>query len=237
MSNGGRRNTQAPKKGCTPFPLTVKEKVTDLVAIEVPFGNAWSVADAVGINFKREEVRVVECKATKGDFTRDTKLFQEKTSYFNHAHYAYIMCPTDVIKPEEVPYGYGLLWVNDYDNVTVAKKAIKNTKRLKTLFATTMKNTAKTLTNTMLYHKENSENKDETQGKFSRNAKIKLIAVRCPACKKYAKDLIYEGKTKSIKCKCKNEIDLTKAKIREVTGFNDAFIKRINKLKEVENDG
>lgn len=210
----------------------LKEKITDLVAVEVPFGNAWSVADAVGINFKREEVRVVECKATKGDFLRDKKLFGNKTSYFYHAHYSYIMCPTDIIQPKEIPYGYGLLYVDEYDNITMVKKPIKNTARLKTLFKTTMKNTAKTLTNTTLYHKSNQENKDETQGKFSRNAKIKLIAVRCPGCKKYAKELIYEGKTTSIKCKCKYEIDLTKAKIREITGFNDTFIKKINKLKE-----
>ena len=218
--------------GRSPFSLTVKEKITDLCAIEVPFGNAWSVADAVGINFKREEVRVVECKATKGDFLRDKKLSGNKTSYFYHAHYSYIMCPTDIISESEVPYGYGLLYVDEYDNIKVIKKPLKNNQRLKTLFKTTMKNTAKTLTNTMLYHKENSENRDETQGKFSRSAKIKLIAVRCPACRKYAKDLIYEGKTTFVKCKCKNEIDLTKAKIREITGFNDTFIKRINKLKD-----
>jgi hypothetical protein len=210
--------------------LFLKSKVTDIVAPEVEFNNAWSVADAVGLNFKRREVRVVEVKATKGDFTRDKKLFGEKTSYFGHAHYSYIMCPREVIQANELPHGYGLLWVDEHDNVEMIKKPIKNTARLKTLFDTTMKRTARALTNTYLYYEQNKENKDETQGKFSRNSDIKLIAVRCPSCKKYAKELVHIENTKSIKCKCKTEIDLTKAKIREITGFNKTFIRKINKL-------
>lgn len=210
----------------------LKEKITDLVCTEVPFGNAYSVADAVGINFKREEVRVIECKSTKQDFIRDKKLFGQKTSYFYHAHYAYIMCPTNIIQPEEVPYGYGLLWVDEHDNVTMARKPLKNSARLKTLFKTTMRKTAKCLTNMTLYHQENKDNKDETQGKFSRNADILLVAIRCPGCRKTTKELIHKNNTKIIKCKCKTEIDLSKAKIREITGFNKTFIKKINKLNE-----
>lgn len=215
----------------------LKEKVTDIVANEVEFNNAWSVADCVGLNLKRKEVRVIEVKATKGDFKRDTKLFGEKTSYFYHAHYSYIMCPRDIIFPEEIPHGYGLLWVDENDNIEVVKKPIKNTARLKTLFDTTLKRTARSLTNTFLYHEENKENKDETSGKFSRNATIKLISVRCPVCKKSTKELINKSYLGNIKCSkkgCTGEIDLEKAKIREITGFNDAFIKKINKLKDTD---
>jgi len=211
----------------------LKEKVTDMVAIEVPFGNAWSVADAVGINFKREEVRVVECKATKGDFLRDKKLSGNKTSYFYHAHYSYIMCPTDIISESEVPYGYGLLYVNEKDEIQVIKKPLKNTQRLKTLFKTTMKNTAKTLTNTMLYHKENSENKDLTDGKYEKNSVIKLSAIRCPLCRHVTKELINKNTTKEIKCKnCKENICISNTKIRDIIGFNEKFIKKINELNK-----
>lgn len=215
----------------------LKSKVTDLIATEVEFNNAWSVADAVGLNLKRREVRVIEVKATKGDFTRDTKLFGDKTSYFYHAHYSYIMCPENIIKPEEVPYGYGLIWVDENDVCNIVKNPIKNTARLKTLFDTTLKRTARSLTNTYLYHEENKENKDETAGKFSRNAVVKLISVRCPVCKKATKELINKDFTGTIKCSqrsCIGQIDLSKAKIREVTGFNNAFINKINKLKGTE---
>lgn len=210
----------------------LKSKVTDLICAEVDFVNSWSIADAVGLNFKRKEVRVVEVKATKADFTRDTKLFDPKTSYFYHAHYSYIMCPTGVIKPEEIPHGYGLLWVNENDVVEVIKKPIKNSARLKTLFETTMKKTAKRLTNEMLYKDINRENKDETAGKFSRNASIKYVSVRCPLCKKSIKDLIHKEKTLELNCKCGGVADLSKAKIKEITGFNKKFIQKINKLNE-----
>lgn len=208
----------------------LKGKCGDLVCPEVDFYNAWSIADAVGINFKRREVRVVEVKATKGDFKRDTKLFEDKTSYFYHARYSYIMCPTNVINVEDIPYGYGLLWVDDNDNITVVKKPIKNTARLKTLFDTTMKRVAKQLTNTYLYYEKNKENKDETSGQFSKNSQIKFVSVRCPLCKKAIKDLIHKEKTKELKCKCGGIADLSKAKVREITGFNKKFIDKINKL-------
>ena len=39
----------------------LKKKVTDLAANECKFRNLRSIADVVGINLKREEVRVIEC--------------------------------------------------------------------------------------------------------------------------------------------------------------------------------
>ena len=211
----------------------LKSKVTDLIATEVEFYNSYSVADAVGLNLKRKEVRVVEVKSTKSDFIRDKKLFNDKTSYFYHAHYSYIMCPKNIIQPEDLPYGYGLLWVDEYDNIEVAKKPIKNNARLKTLFGTTLKRSCRSLTNTYLFHEENKDNKDETGGKFKRNSEIKFISVPCPHCRKHSKELIHINKTNTIKCgKCKGEIDLTKAKTREITGFNKSFIKKINLLND-----
>lgn len=210
----------------------LKTKVTDLVANEVEFSNAYSIADAVGINLKRKEIRVIECKSTFGDFKRDKKLHGKQTSYFNHAHYSYIMCPTDIIPSTETPYGYGLLYVDEYDNITLVKRPIKNTGRLKTMFNTTLRKTSRALTNSYLFQEENKRNYDVTQGRFSRKSNIKLISVRCPNCKKTIKELIIKDKTKTIKCKCKTDIDLTRAKFREITGFNSTFIKKINELKD-----
>lgn len=210
----------------------LKEKVTDLVVSEVPFDNAWSIADACGLNFKRKEVRVVEVKATKGDFLRDKKLFNEKTSYFYHAHYSYIMCPTDIIKPEEIPHGYGLLWVDEFDNITMMKKPIKNKARLKTLFDTTMKRASKILTNQMLYKDINKEERDDTFGKYSRNPLVEFIAITCNICKKRNKYLV-SVHDKEIKCSsrgCNNCIDLSKGRKKVITGYNNTFIRKIKEL-------
>lgn len=211
----------------------LKFKVTDLVANEVKFWNAKSVADAVGINLKRKEVRIIECKSSYNDFKRDDKLFKEKSSYYNHAHYSYIMCPTNIIPADELPYGYGLLYVDEYDNVEVIKNPIKNKGRLKTRFNTSLKRTARSLTNTYLFHEENKYNKDETHGKYKRKANILLISAVCPNCRKHTKELINKNKTKEITCrKCKTTIDLQKSKMKEITGFNKNFINKINKLNK-----
>ena len=130
--------------------LFLKEKVIDIVADEVKFKNIRCIADAVGINLKRKEIRIVECKATREDFFRDKKLFCEKTTYHKHAHYVYILCPEALISPEEVPEGYGLLYSNIND-ITVVKRPAKNKEVLKTRFDTTMKRTVRRLTNAYVY--------------------------------------------------------------------------------------
>lgn len=132
----------------------LKKQVVDIVANEVKFHNIRCIADAVGINLKRKEIRIIEAKATREDYFRDVKLFDEKTTYFKHAHYVYIMTPENLIEPHELPPGYGLLWVNQDKEVSVAKKPTKNKETLKTRFETTLKRTVRRLSNALLYQKE-----------------------------------------------------------------------------------
>ncbi len=213
----------------------IKTKVTDLVCPEVDFKNIYSIADVVGVNFKRQEIRVIEVKATKKDFLRDKKLFNKETSYYYHSHYCYIMSPQNIINKDEVPYGYGLLWVNDKDEVEVVKNPIKNKSRLKTLFQTTLKKTVKQLTNTFLYKEENRFNYDETKNKFSRNSIIKMISYKCLFCKQKSKDLINIQNTKYLDCSfCKEKNELDKISYNVITGFNSNFIKKINSLLNQE---
>lgn len=131
----------------------LKEKVTDIVAREVKYKNIRSVADTVGINIKRKEVRIIEVKATKADYTRDEKLMDIDKSYYKHCNYFYIMCPIDVIPLEFVPIEYGVLYVDLITNEVIVKRNPKKyTGRLKTQFNTSLKNTVKVLTNDLLYH-------------------------------------------------------------------------------------
>jgi hypothetical protein len=130
----------------------LKGKVIDIVANEVKFKNIHCIADAVGINLKRKEIRIIEAKATREDFIRDQKLFHEKTSYFYHAHYSYIICPSGLIHIHEVPFGYGLLWINEDKNIQVKKNPLKNKEKLKTTFHTTLKRSVRRLSNDLLYH-------------------------------------------------------------------------------------
>lgn len=131
----------------------LKDKVIDIVAKEVKFRNIRCIADVVGVNLKRKEVRVIEVKVTREDYFRDTKLFDEKTSYFNHAHYSYLLTPKNLIQVNELPDGYGLLWLNENNEIEVVKKPIKNKEKLKTRFETTLKRSVRRLSNELLYQK------------------------------------------------------------------------------------
>lgn len=211
----------------------LKTKCTDLVATEVVYRNMYSIADVAAINLKRKEIRIIECKATRQDFLRDKKLLDIDKSYYKHCHYFYILCPENIINNNDIPKEYGLLWINDKDEIIVKQKPIKYTSRLKTLFNTSLKNISRACTNTLIYYFDNLENKDNTKGKFKRNAKIFYSSIRCPKCKHITKELINKEKSLIIKCKyCKENIDLKNTYIRDIMGFNDSFIKKINKLKE-----
>jgi DNA-directed RNA polymerase subunit RPC12/RpoP len=206
----------------------LREKVSDLIVNECSF--KCGISDAVGLNYKRKEVRVVECKAVKSDYLRDKKLFNLNKSYYAESHYFYIMCPENVIMPEDVIPGIGLIWVDEYGKYTLVKKPIKNTKKLRTLFDTTLKLAIKRLSNE-LYFAEEKQYKDLTNEQFSKRADIYLISAICPKCRHATRELISKENTKEIKCNhCKTNIILEKAKVREISGFNNKFIKRMKEL-------
>jgi hypothetical protein len=129
----------------------LKNKVTDIVAQEVKFTNIRCIADVVGINLKRKEIRVVEAKSTREDFFRDKSLFCPNSSYLHHAHYVYLITPKGLIKKEEVPREVGLIWWSEENGTEVKQKPIKNKNKLKTRFETTLKRTTRRLTNELLY--------------------------------------------------------------------------------------
>jgi ribosomal protein S27E len=207
----------------------LREKGQDVVVNEVQF--KCGIADALGLNYKRKEVRVVECKATKQDYIRDKKLFWDKKyNYYSECHYFYIMCPENVIDKSLVSPGVGLIYVKDNDEYEIVKKPVKNTSKLRTLFDTTLKKAIHRLSNEMFF-KNDKEFKDVTEGKYSKKAEIIFAAVRCPKCKHVTKDLLNKNKTTEIKCKhCKEVIQVKETKVREITAYNKTFIDKINKL-------
>jgi hypothetical protein len=153
----------------------VKEKCTDISAREVKYKNMRSVADVVGINLKRKEVRVIEVKASKADYVRDKKLLELDYSYYKHCNYFYIMCPVDIIQLDDVPKEYGLLWV-DFDNdneIIVKRNPKKYTGRLKTMFDTSLKNAVKANTNDLLFHYVYKEYNIVVENKFKKGKLVK----------------------------------------------------------------
>ena len=129
----------------------LKKKVIDIVCIEAKYRNMRSIADVCGINLKRKEIRIIEVKASRADFIRDKKIFDLDQSYYKHCHYFYIMCPVDILTLEDVPKEYGLLWVDEQDNITVKRNPKKYNDKLKTRFETSLKNIVRALTNNYLF--------------------------------------------------------------------------------------
>lgn len=152
----------------------LKEKTTDISAREVKYKNMKSIADAVGINIKRREVRIIEVKATRADYIRDKKLLELDYSYYKHCNYFYIMCPIDIIQLDDVPKEYGLLWVNlETLEVIVKRPPKKYSGRLKTMFDTSLKYAVKANTNDLLFHYVYNEFGITVNNKFSKGKLIK----------------------------------------------------------------
>ncbi len=54
---------------------------------------------------------LVECKTSRSDFLSDKKKWHRRNPDMGMGRYRYMMCPKDLIQPEEVPEGWGLLYV------------------------------------------------------------------------------------------------------------------------------
>ncbi|OEU66205.1 MAG: hypothetical protein BA863_09185 [Desulfovibrio sp. S3730MH75] len=54
---------------------------------------------------------LVECKTSRSDFLADKKKWFRRNPDMGMGMYRYMMCPKGMIKPEEVPEGWGLLYV------------------------------------------------------------------------------------------------------------------------------
>ncbi|WP_026690144.1 hypothetical protein [Alteribacter aurantiacus] len=213
----------------------LKEKVVDLCASEVKLfvKRKKLKADAMGINIRKRESRIIEVKVSRSDFLRDNVL---RTPYGYHdiADYAYIMTPKELIDPSEVPEGYGLLEIDEYDHVIVKKKPIRNPNPVVDLDIL-MKRTARAATNEVLFKELSKEQKDVTKGTFARNPKVHLVNATCPVCKKRRKYLIKAQGQEEVTCKgrgCKTNIPLNKARIHIVTSYNDRFYKELQELME-----
>ncbi|MCD8509597.1 MAG: MmcB family DNA repair protein [Bacillus sp. (in: Bacteria)] len=214
----------------------LKDKMVDLCANEVKLfpSRKKLIADSMGINLKRKEARIIEVKVSKNDFKRD-KVLEAPYGYHAIADYAYIMTPVGLLSNDELPDGYGLLEIDDFDKITVKKNPVRNKKPILTLDSL-VKRTARAATNAVLFKELSKETKDHTKGSFTRGAKIHLVNATCPSCKKRHKYLIKTDQLQVL-CKargCKKFIPLNRARVHLVTSYNKTFINQMQKLMEDE---
>lgn len=72
--------------------------------------------DALG--FKAGVSILIECKSTRADFLADKKKKVRQQPELGVGDWRFYLCPTGVIKPEELPEGWGLLY---YEGRSVKK--------------------------------------------------------------------------------------------------------------------
>ena len=90
---------------------------SSLLTTHVRF-DAW----ALNKSFKTPHATGYEVKVSRQDFLRDSKI----PVYFNYCHYFYLVCPRELIRPEEVPEASGLIWAKESGkgiSFSIVKKA------------------------------------------------------------------------------------------------------------------
>lgn len=66
------------------------------------------IADAIG--FRDGTSILVECKATRADFLADRRKSFRRRPQDGMGSYRFYLCPEGVIKPEDLPERWGLIW-------------------------------------------------------------------------------------------------------------------------------
>jgi len=82
------------------------------------------IPDVIGFGSWTHSV-IVECKASRSDVLADkNKPFRKdpKTGMGTHRYY---ICPKGLIKKEELPYGWGLIYVSDKGKATLFHKPLE----------------------------------------------------------------------------------------------------------------
>lgn len=201
----------------------LKEKSIDLVANEVKFyvKRKKLIADAVGINFKKKEIRIIEVKTSKKDFERDILLQHDTFGYHNLAHYAYLLTPINLLDRKVIPSRYGLLECNQDGDVNVVKRPEKNAKPF-IGFDTATKRTSRALTNAHLFKEA-----DLSQTHFSENAKLHMITATCTSCKN-REPYIINTSDEMLTChKCGSEFPIIGSRAFFLSNFNEKFIQSV----------
>ncbi|MFC4735388.1 hypothetical protein ACFO4L_02210 [Bacillus daqingensis] len=210
--------------------LWLKDKMTDLCATEVKFvvKRRKRTADAVGINMKRKESRIIEVKATRSDFLRD-HILQDELGYEAVATYAYLLTPSGLLSKEEVPNRYGLLEIDEYDRITVTKRPTKN-KAPKLKLETLIKRTGRAATNAFLFQQETKLSRDETDGAYRKDPVAVMVRATCPACKK-RRPYVLAPEAEQVTCahrSCERTFDLSRARPYQTAAYNEAFLQQLH---------
>ena|SRR3990167_1294960 len=82
---------------------------------------AFERPDAIG--FTSSESYLIECKMSRGDFRNDFKKMRLQNPDGAMGNYRFYLCPEGLIKKEELPEHYGLIYVTDNMDIRTIRGA------------------------------------------------------------------------------------------------------------------
>ncbi|MEO5924359.1 MAG: hypothetical protein ABIR70_11080 [Bryobacteraceae bacterium] len=74
------------------------------------------------IGWSNESSTLIECKSSRADFLRDAQKPIRKNPKSGMGHRRYYLCPTGIIKVEDLPPRWGLLWA-EKSHISVQREA------------------------------------------------------------------------------------------------------------------
>lgn len=87
-------------------------KSKNCLAVLVERGNIVTYENPDALGFKRGRSILLEAKANRNDFLADKRKPFRKDDKNGLGDYRYYICPKGLIKPEEIPLGWGLLHIS-----------------------------------------------------------------------------------------------------------------------------
>lgn len=118
-------NPKAPKNathtGCIELVSRYFDKRCGVVLPDF-FSHNTEIADVMAWDYRFSYM--IEVKVSRSDFHADKKKYFRMWPKRGMGNFRYYACPTGLIKPEEVPDGWGLLYVNGKGGVRQRKEAL-----------------------------------------------------------------------------------------------------------------
>lgn len=85
---------------------------------------SWEIPDVIGFGSCGHSA-IVECKASRSDFLCDKNKPFRKTPQLGMGTYRYYCCPKGLIRIDELPEGWGLVYVDEKGKARMAHKPVK----------------------------------------------------------------------------------------------------------------
>lgn len=116
------KDSQLTHRECV---LAASNYISKRFNVVLPEFYCWNseLCDVIGFKGNGSLSVVVECKVSRSDFFNDAKKPFRIKPEKGMGDYRYYCCPKDLIRPEELPIGWGLMYVYPNGKVRTIKRS------------------------------------------------------------------------------------------------------------------